>query len=253
VHATSNPIIIIPARMGATRLPDKPMADINGQPMIVHVWRRAMEAQAGRVLVAAGEQVIVDVILAAGGEAVLTDPGLTTGSDRIAEALRQLDPRQDHDFVINLQGDLPTLPPEDIRTVLLPMSDPAVDIATLVTQITRPEEINDPNVVKAVISFPVKQSGPVRIGRALYFSRAAIPYGEGPHYHHIGIYVYRRSALERFVTLPPSALEKRERLEQLRALEAGMKIAAAYVDSVPLGVDTQADLERARQILGKSA
>ncbi|MDP1671059.1 MAG: NTP transferase domain-containing protein, partial [Alphaproteobacteria bacterium] len=138
MHATSNPIIIIPARMGATRLPDKPMADINGQPMIVHVWRRAMEAQAGRVLVAAGEQVIVDVILAAGGEAVLTDPGLTTGSDRIAEALRQLDPRQDHDFVINLQGDLPTLPSEDIRTVLLPMSDPAVDIATLVTQITRP-------------------------------------------------------------------------------------------------------------------
>jgi 3-deoxy-manno-octulosonate cytidylyltransferase (CMP-KDO synthetase) len=248
----TNPIIVIPARMGATRLPNKPLADIHGQPMIVHVWRRAMESKAGRVLVAAGEQQIVDVIRAAGGEAVLTDPDLATGSDRIAQAVKMLDPRQEHDFVINLQGDLPTIPPQDIRTVLLPMADPAVDIATLVTQITRPEEINDPNVVKAVISFPVKQSGPVRIGKALYFSRSAIPSGEGPYYHHIGIYAYRRSALERFVTLPPSELEKRERLEQLRALEAGMKIAAAYVDSVPLGVDTEADLERARQALGKS-
>ncbi len=248
----TNPIIIIPARMGATRLPNKPLADIHGLPMIVHVWRRAMESKAGRVLVAAAEQQIVDVILAAGGEAMLTDPDLATGSDRIAQAVKRLDPRQEHDFVINLQGDLPTIPPGDISTVLLPMADPAVDIATLVTQITRLEEINDPNVVKAVISFPVKQNGPVRIGKALYFSRAAIPSGEGPHYHHIGIYAYRRSALERFVTLPPSELEKRERLEQLRALEAGMKIAAAYVDSVPLGVDTEADLERARQILGKS-
>ena len=245
----TNSIIVIPARMGATRLPNKPLADIHGMPMIVHVWRRAMESKAGRVLVAAGEQQIVDVIRAAGGEAVLTDPDLASGSDRIARAVKLLDPRQEHDFVINLQGDLPTIPPQDIRTVLLPMADPAVDIATLVTQITRPEEINDPNVVKAVISFPVKQSGPVRIGKALYFSRAAIPSGEGPYYHHIGIYAYRRSALERFVTLPPSELEKRERLEQLRALEAGMKIAAAYVDSVPLGVDTEAGLERARQAL----
>ncbi len=245
----SNPIIIIPARMGATRLPNKPLADIHGAPMIVHVWRRACESKAGRVLVAAGEQEIVDVIMAAGGEAVLTDPDLATGSDRIAQAVKRLDPRQEHDFVINLQGDLPTIPPRDISTVLLPMADPAVDIATLVTEITRPEEINDPNVVKAVLSFPEKQSGPVRIATALYFSRTAIPTGEGPLYHHIGIYAYRRSALERFVTLPPSVLEKRERLEQLRAMEAGMKIAAAYVDSVPLGVDTQADLERARQAL----
>ncbi|MEQ1888529.1 MAG: 3-deoxy-manno-octulosonate cytidylyltransferase [Alphaproteobacteria bacterium] len=244
-----NPILVIPARLGATRLPNKPLADIHGKPMIVHVWRRACESGVGRVLVAAAEQEIVDVIIAAGGEAVLTDPGLATGSDRIAQAVKQLDPRQYHDFVINLQGDLPTISPQDIRTVLLPMADPAVDIATLVTEITRPEEINDPNVVKAVISFPAKQDGPARIGKALYFSRTAIPSGEGPHYHHIGVYAYRRSALERFITLPPSVLEKRERLEQLRALEAGMKIAAAYVDSVPLGVDTQADLERARLAL----
>jgi len=246
---TRNPIIIIPARMGATRLPNKPLADIHGQPMIVHVWRRAIESKAGRVLVAAGEQEIVDVILAAGGEAVLTDRELTTGSDRIAQAVKRLDPRQEHDFVINLQGDLPTIPPADIGTVLLPLADPAVDIATLVTEITRPEEIHDPNVVKAVLSFPVKQTGPVRIANALYFSRTAVPSGEGPLYHHIGIYAYRRSALERFVTLPQSVLEKRERLEQLRAMEAGMKIAAAYVDSVPLGVDTPADLERARAAL----
>ncbi len=248
----ANPIIVIPARMGAARLPNKPLADINGQPMIVHVWRRAMESGVGRVLVAAAEQEIADVIQAAGGEAVLTDPALSTGTDRIAQALKQLDPRQHHECVINLQGDLPTLPPEDIGAVLLPLADPAVDIATLVAEITRSEEVHDPNVVKAVMSFPVKQMGPARIGRALYFSRTAIPSGEGPHYHHIGIYAYRRSALERFVTLPQSVLEKRERLEQLRAMEAGMKIAAVCVNSVPLGVDTQADLERARQILGKT-
>lgn len=245
----SNPIIIIPARLGAARLPNKPLADIHGQPMIVHVWRRACEAKAGRVVVAAGEQAIVDAVIAVGGEAVLTDPALASGSDRIAAALKQLDPRQDHDFVINLQGDLPTIPPEDIHSILPPMDDPAVDIATLVTLITRPGEIQDPNVVKAVIAFPARQSGPLRIGRALYFSRAAIPSGEGPHFHHIGIYAYRRSALERFVTLPPSVLELRERLEQLRALEAGMNIAAVHVDTAPLGVDTVADLERARLAL----
>lgn len=245
----SNPILVIPARMGASRLPNKPLADINGQPMIVHVWRRAIEANVGRVLVAAAEQEIVDAVQAAGGEAVLTDPGLASGSDRIAQALKQLDPRQNHECVINLQGDLPTLAPEDIGAVLLPLADPAVDIATLVAEITRPEEVHDPNVVKAVLSFPAKQTGPARIGRALYFSRATIPAGEGPHYHHIGIYAYRRSALERFVTLPQSVLEKRERLEQLRAMEAGMKIAAVCVNSVPLGVDTPADLERARKAL----
>ena len=246
-----NPIIIIPARMGASRLPNKPLADIHGTPMIVHVWRRANEAKAGRVLVAAAEQVIVDVIAAAGGEAVLTDPGLASGSDRIAQAVQKLDPHREHDCIINLQGDLPTLAPQDVQAVLLPLVDPAVDIATLVAQITRSEEIHDPNVVKAVISFPAQQGGPMRIGKALYFSRAAIPSGDGPYFHHIGIYAYRRAALEKFVTLKPSVLEMRERLEQLRAMEAGMNIAAVCVDSVPLGVDTPADLERARKALVK--
>lgn len=246
---SANPIILIPARLGATRLPNKPLADIHGQPMIVHVWRRACESGAGRVVVAAGEQEIVDVIIRAGGEAVLTDPGLASGSDRIAQALMALDPRREHDFVINLQGDLPTLPPPQIGAALLAMADPAVDIATLVTQITRLEEINDPNVVKAVIAFPARQTGPARIGRALYFSRAAIPSGDGPYYHHIGLYAYRRAALEKFVLLKPSVLELRERLEQLRAMEAGMNIAAVLVDTAPLGVDTPADLERARKAL----
>lgn len=246
----ANPIIIIPARLGATRLPNKPLADIAGQPMIVHVWRRAVEAGVGRVLVAAAEQRIVDVIRAAGGEAVLTDPTLPSGSDRIAAALAAIDPRQNHKIVINLQGDLPTIAPQDIKAVLLPLTDPAVDIATLAAEITRPEERDDPNVVKAVIVFHVKQSGAPRIGRALYFSRAAVPSGAGPLYHHIGIYAYRRAALERFVRLPPSVLEQRERLEQLRALEAGMHIAVACVNSAPLGVDTMADLECARKLLG---
>lgn len=245
----TNPIILIPARLAATRLPNKPMADIHGQPMIVHVWRRACEARAGRVVVAAGEQQIVDAVTAAGGEALLTDPALASGSDRIAQALKVLDPRQQHDFVINLQGDLPTIAPRHIGAVLLPMADPAVDISTLVTPITRPEEITDPNVVKAVITISAKQSSSLNIGRALYFSRAAIPAGDGPYYHHIGIYAYRRAALERFVTLKPSVLELRERLEQLRAMEAGMNIAVVCVDTAPLGVDTQADLERARLAL----
>ncbi len=245
-----NPIIIIPARLGATRLPNKPLADINGQPMIVHVWRRACESGVGRVLVAAAEQEIVDVIRAVGGEAVLTPPNLPTGSDRIASALAALDPDQKHQIVINLQGDLPAIPPSDIGAVMLPLANPSVDIATLAVEITRPEERTDPNVVKAVIAFPPIQSGALRIGRALYFSRSPVPSGDGPLYHHIGIYAYRRAALERFVRLPASTLEQRERLEQLRALEAGMQIAVACVNSVPLGVDTLADLERARKMLG---
>ncbi|MFZ5913011.1 MAG: 3-deoxy-manno-octulosonate cytidylyltransferase [Pseudomonadota bacterium] len=245
---TVNPILLIPARLGATRLPNKPLADIHGAPMIVHVWRRACESGLGRVVVAAGEREIAAAVTAAGGEAVLTDPGLATGSDRIASALAQIDPGRKHDSIINLQGDLPTLSPADIRAVMAPFSDPATDIATLVAEITRPEERDDPNVVKAVVAF----RGDRRTGHALYFSRARVPSGDGPLYHHIGIYAYRRAALERFVALPPSGLERRERLEQLRALEAGMKIAAVRVDSVPLGVDTEADLARARQILGNA-
>lgn len=218
--------------------------------MIVHVWRRAREAGLGRVLVAAAEQPIVDAVLAAGGEAVLTDPDLPSGSDRIAAALRHCDPGEAHDVVINLQGDLPTIPAEDIRAVLLGLQDTEMQIATLVTEIRRDAERNDPNVVKAVVSFPDTLSQHGMTGRALYFSRATVPSGQGPLYHHIGIYAYRRAALTRFVALPPSVLEKRERLEQLRALEAGMLIAAVYVDTLPLGVDTQADLERARNLLG---
>lgn len=249
---SATPIIVIPARLGATRLPDKPLADIHGSPMIVHVWRRAKEAELGRVVVAAGEQSIVDAVLRAGGEAILTDPNLASGSDRIAAALKQCDPGGRHNIVINLQGDLPTIPPADIKAVLLGLDNPEMQIATLVTEITRPEETEDPNIVKAVVAFAALPVRPGSMGRALYFSRAVVPAGEGPLYHHIGIYAYRRAALSRFVALPPSVLEKRERLEQLRALEAGMAIAAVYVDTVPLGVDTQADLERARQILGKT-
>ena len=240
-----NPIILIPARMASERLPGKPLANLHGQPMIVQVWHRAMEADVGPVIVAAAEPEIVDAVEQAGGRAVLTDPAHPSGSDRIFEALEKIDPKSEYDAVINLQGDLPTLDPALVRTVLEPLSDAAVDIATLVCEITDDAEWDNPNVVKPAISF----DGDNMIGRALYFSRARIPTGAGPHYHHIGIYAYRRTALERFVSLSPGVLEKLEKLEQLRALEAGMRIDAALVDTVPLGVDTPADLERARKIL----
>jgi 3-deoxy-manno-octulosonate cytidylyltransferase (CMP-KDO synthetase) len=240
-----NPIILIPARMASERLPGKPLANLHGQPMIVQVWHRAMEADVGPVIVAAAEPEIVDAVEQTGGRAVLTDPAHPSGSDRIFEALEKIDPKSEYDAVINLQGDLPTLDPALVRTVLEPLSDAAVDIATLVYEITDDAEWDNPNVVKPAISF----DGDNMIGRALYFSRARIPAGAGPHYHHIGIYAYRRAALERFVSLSPGVLEKLEKLEQLRALEAGMRIDAALVDTVPLGVDTPADLERARKIL----
>ncbi len=245
------PVVVIPARMASTRFPGKPLADILGEPMIVHVWRRAMEAAVGPVVVAAAEAEIAAAIRAAGGEAVLTALDLPSGSDRIHAALAQFDPEGRFDAVVNVQGDLPTIDPAAIKAALEPLSDPAVDIATLVAEIVRPEERTDPNVVKAVIAFPSGARARRGIGRALYFSRATIPWGEGPLYHHIGLYAYRREALARFVALPPGALEKRERLEQLRALEAGMRIDARLVDTVPLGVDTPADLERARAILGR--
>jgi 3-deoxy-manno-octulosonate cytidylyltransferase (CMP-KDO synthetase) len=243
----ANPIVIIPARLGSTRLPDKPLADICGEPLIVHVWRRAIEAGVGPVIVAAAEQAIADAIGKAGGTAVLTDPGLPSGSDRIHQALLRFDPANAYDAVVNLQGDIPTIEPGPIRAALDLLSDPAVDIGTLAAEITRMEERNDPNVVKAV--FPLPPGG--RRGRALYFTRATAPSGDGPLYHHIGLYTYRRAALERFVALPPGILERRERLEQLRALEAGMRIDVALVDTVPLGVDTPADLDRARGMLGR--
>ena len=242
-----NPVVLVPARMASTRLPGKPLADIRGEPMIVHVWRRAMEAGVGPVVVACAEREIADVVTAAGGTAMLTRADHPSGSDRIFEALSMFDPEGRHDVVVNLQGDLPTLDPALVRAALLPLADEDVDIATLVTRIVDPAESADPNVVKAVLSLPANRT----VGRALYFSRAAVPWGEGPLWHHIGLYAYRREALSRFVTLPPGILERRERLEQLRALENGMRLDAAVVATVPLGVDTPADLGRARAMLAE--
>ncbi len=240
-----NPVIVIPARLAATRLPDKPMADISGAPMIVHVWHRAVEAAIGPALVACGDRRIAEAIEQEGGIAVMTDPDLPSGSDRAFEALRKCDPDGTHDVAINLQGDLPGINSSAIAAVLDPLEDPDVDIATLVAEITDPAERDDPNVVKAVVGLAPGRT----VGRALYFSRATVPAGEGALYHHIGIYGYRRAALARFVELAPGVLERRERLEQLRALENGMRIDVAVVDTVPLGVDTPADLERARAII----
>jgi 3-deoxy-manno-octulosonate cytidylyltransferase (CMP-KDO synthetase) len=241
-----NPLILVPARLASTRLPDKPLADIHGEAMIVHVWRRAMEAGIGPVVVAAAEPAIVAAIEAAGGRAVLTDPAHPSGSDRIYEALLRVDPEGRHDAIVNVQGDLPTIAPETIRASLEPLEAPEADIATLVAEIVRDDERANPNVVKAILSMRDEAR---RIGRALYFTRATAPTGPGPLFHHIGLYAYRRAALTRFVALPPAPLERRERLEQLRALEADMRIDAIVVDAVPLGVDTPEDLERARQML----
>jgi 3-deoxy-manno-octulosonate cytidylyltransferase (CMP-KDO synthetase) len=240
-------LILIPARMAATRLPSKPMVDIAGEPMIVHVWRRAIAAQAGRVVVATDSDEIVAAVAAAGGEALMTRPDHTSGSDRIFEAVSRLDPGGEASFVVNLQGDLPTLEPHLIEACLEPLATGDADIATLAAEIREPEERTNPNVVKVVGTV----AGTRRL-RALYFTRATAPYGEGPLYHHIGIYAYRRAALQRFVGLKPSPLEQREKLEQLRALEAGMRIDVEIVDTVPLGVDTPADLERARRLIGSA-
>ncbi len=241
-------IVIIPARMASTRLPGKPLADIAGAPMIVHVWRRASEAEIGPVVVAAAEPEIVDAIEAAGGQAVLTPPDLPSGSDRVFFALQSIDPNHNYDRVLNVQGDLPMLNPDNLRELETGLARGGAEIVTLAAEITNPAEATDPNVVKAVIAFDPEEA-PHRIGRALYFTRAHAPAGEGPLYHHIGLYGFQRSALTRFVKLPPSPLEKREKLEQLRALEAGMRIDVALVDSIPLGVDTPADLAVARRLL----
>ncbi len=241
-------LILIPARMAATRLPGKPMVDIAGEPMIVHVWRRAIAAEAGRVVVATDSEEIVAAISAAGGEALMTRPDHASGSDRIFEAVSRVDPDAEASLVVNLQGDLPTLEPHLIEACLEPLATEGADIATLAAEIRVPEERADPNVVK-VVGTPVP--GARRL-RALYFTRSTAPYGEGPLYHHIGIYAYRRAALARFVALKPSWLEQREKLEQLRALEAGMRIDVEIVDTVPLGVDTPADLERARRLIGSA-
>jgi len=237
-------LVIIPARMQATRLPGKPLADIHGVPMIVHVWRRAVESGVGRVVVATDSEEIRTRVLDAGGEAVMTRADHQSGSDRAFEALGLVDPGGQHDVVINMQGDLPTLEPRLVRACAEPLAAGGPDIATLACEIKDAEERTNPNVVK-VVGSPI---APGRL-RALYFTRATAPYGDGPLYHHIGMYAYRREALERFVSLPPSALETREKLEQLRALEHGLRIDVRLVDTVPLGVDTPADLDRARREL----
>lgn len=246
----TSPLVIIPARMASTRLPGKPLADIGGRPMILHVMERARMAGVGRVVVAAADPEIVTVVTAAGGEAVLTDPALPSGSDRAYAAACVLDPAGQHDVIVNLQGDLPGLEPATLATVLLPLQDAAFDIGTLVAPIESDLEAATDSVVKVACAF----DGEARTAaRALYFSRAAIPWGKGPRWHHVGVYAWRRGALKRFVGLPEAPLEQRERLEQLRALEAGMTIGCARIAVAPFGVDTPADLERARQMLAAHA
>jgi 3-deoxy-manno-octulosonate cytidylyltransferase (CMP-KDO synthetase) len=241
-----DPIILIPARMRSSRLPNKPLADIHGEPMIVHVWRRAVEADIGRVVVACGEPEIVDAVRAAGGEAVLTDSDLPSGSDRIHAAWLDVDPRERHDAIINLQGDVPVLEKKTMLAAVALLDRPEVDIGTVAAEITLDEERTSKSVNKAVVAW--EQPDAAR-GRALYFTKAPAPTGDGPMFHHIGLYAYRPEALSRFVTLPQSPLERMEKLEQLRALEDGMRIDVARVDTVPIGVDTPADLERARLLL----
>jgi 3-deoxy-manno-octulosonate cytidylyltransferase (CMP-KDO synthetase) len=242
----SDVIVLIPARMASTRLPGKPLADIAGEPMIVHVMRRAQAAELGPVVIATDSEAIAACVEKAGGRALMTRADHASGSDRIFEALATADPQDRARIIVNVQGDLPTLSPSDLTAALAPLADPAVDIGTLAAEISNADERTNPNVVK-VVGSPVAAN---RL-RALYFTRATAPSGEGPLYHHIGLYAYRRAALARFVALPPSPLERRERLEQLRALEAGMRVDVGIVESVPLGVDTPEDLERARDLLGR--
>ena len=238
-------VVVIPARRASTRLPDKVLADIHGAPMIVHVWRRAVEAAVGDVVVAAAEAEIVRAIEAAGGRATLTRPDLPSGSDRVHEALCALDPERRYDTVVNLQGDLPTVAPASVRAACAALRESGADLATVCAEIRDPDERGNPNVVKLVAGFaPGAQRA-----RALCFTRATAPAGSGPLYHHIGLYAWRRAALARFVALPPSVLETREKLEQLRALEAGMTVEAALVDAAAPGVDTAEDLEKARAAL----
>jgi 3-deoxy-manno-octulosonate cytidylyltransferase (CMP-KDO synthetase) len=239
-----NPLVLIPARMASTRLPGKPLLEIHGLPMIVHVLQRAREADVGPVAVATDTPAIAEAIRDHGGTAVMTGDHHVSGSDRIHEALGRLDPEGRHDILVNVQGDLPTISARAIRASLVPMVDAEVALATLIAEIHDAADRTASQIVKFI--------GTALGGgrhRALYFTRATAPWGEGPLWHHIGLYAWRRAALARFVALPPSPLELREKLEQLRALEAGMRIDAMEVDEVPLGVDTPADLEKARQLL----
>lgn len=238
---TVSPVIIIPARMAASRLPGKPLADIGGKPMIRHVWERAMAADIAPVWVATDHEEIAAVIRDAGGEAVMTSPDHPSGSDRTFEAVSQLDPDGRFDVILNLQGDLPEMDPLIAVTLLDTVRESRAELSTLVTPASA-EEAALPQVVKAVVSWQEGRN----LGRALYFSRAAVPHGDSPFYHHIGVYGWRRAALARFVGLPPSPLETAEKLEQLRALEAGMQIAVASIAAAPPGVDTEADLAATR-------
>ncbi len=242
--AVRSNLVLIPARMASTRLPGKVLADIAGLPMVVQVAKRAQEADLGRVVVATDSHEVLKAVQAHGFEAIMTGADHQSGSDRIYEALQLLDPQGDVEIVVNVQGDLPTIEAKTVRAALDALQLPQTDIATLAVEITDNEEKTNPHVVK-VVGSPLAEN---RL-RALYFTRATAPYGDGPLYHHIGLYAYRRDALSRFVSLGPSPLEKREKLEQLRALEAGMRIDVAIVDSIPLGVDTPADLEQARKML----
>jgi 3-deoxy-manno-octulosonate cytidylyltransferase (CMP-KDO synthetase) len=239
-----NTIIIIPARMASTRLPGKPMADIHGLPMIVHVWRRAMEARVGHVLVAAAENAVADAIRAHGGDAIVTTAHLPSGSDRVAEALRYRDPQKVFKHVINLQGDLPTIDPLAVKRCLAGLMNDSVDIATIAAPL-RDGEADKPHIVKAIANLGDDRD----VAYARDFVRVLGPEHRPPHWHHIGIYAYRRAALETFVGLPVSAREKERALEQMRALDNDMKIAVVRVDSIPLGVDTKDDLDEARRAL----
>lgn len=239
-------IVLIPSRMAASRLPDKPLADVAGLPLVVQVLRRAIEAGVGPVVVACCDRPVAEAVEQAGGRAIMTDPAHPSGSDRIFEALQTVDPGCRHDIVVNLQGDLPTIPPADVAAVLDALTSSGADVATIAAEIRSERERGAESVVKAIVSL---QPGSVQ-GPALYFTRTTAPWGEGPHYHHIGIYAYRREALARFVALAPAPLERRERLEQLRLLENGLRITCRIVDTVPLGVDTPEDLEEARRLLG---
>ena len=247
----ANPVVMIPARLASTRLPGKPLAEIAGAPMILHVWRRAVAADIGPVVVACGDRAIAERIEREGGRAVLTDPALPTGSDRIQAALTVLDPQRAHDAVINVQGDMPMLDPAAIRLALATLAETGADIATLAAEIANPAMLLETSVNKVAAGF----ADPARPARALYFSKAPVLWGEGPHYEHIGLYAYRRAALDRFVTLPRGIVEGRERLEQLRALEAGMSIWVSLIAASRLGVqvDTPADLERARELMQGSS
>jgi 3-deoxy-manno-octulosonate cytidylyltransferase (CMP-KDO synthetase) len=246
IKSGMNPIIIIPARLAAARLPNKPLADIHGRPMITHVWQRAVAADMGRVVVAASDQVIVDVITSAGGEAVLTDPNLPSGSDRVAAALAAMDSARVHDIVVNLQGDLPNIESGTLKAVINTLKElQNIEIATPAAIITRKEELQTHSVVKIA----AEVAPGAKTGRAIYFSRSPIPSGDGPHYHHIGVYAFRRAALEKFMLLPTGTLAPRENLEQLRALAAGMHIEMVLVDQIPQPVDTLEDLNRVRELL----